>query len=169
MPTGIGNKKFNGGIDGHSDKWADKHRPKNSFNAGAGNRASRNQGLGAQGKQNAQASQGIDTTKMSPDEKMRYFKSLGLMPTGSTESSPEDKKEFSAKAELTGDFVQDMKSTFNQKPMLLKQLFDALNELPVHKKKRAQGAVYQEIKDMLGSDPDLIFKSAMSVLDEFYE
>ena len=70
--------RFNGGIDGHNEKWNDINRPKNSMNAGAGYRGKRNQGLGKAGIANTIPTDGVDTTKMSPDEKMKYFKSLGL-------------------------------------------------------------------------------------------
>lgn len=65
-----------GGIDGHSEKWAERKRPKSSFNAGQGNSASRNQGLGQQGIDNTKPSDTIDTSKMNPAEKARYFNKL---------------------------------------------------------------------------------------------
>lgn len=67
-------------IAGHADKWSDENRRPNSHDAGNGKKAKMSQGTGEQGKRNTIPSQGTDTSKMNPEDKMKYFNSLGLMP-----------------------------------------------------------------------------------------
>lgn len=175
-----GEKKFNGGIDGHSTKWANRNRRPNSFNAGQGNSASRNQGLGAAGKANTIPTDGVDTTKMSPDEKLKYFKSLGLMPhAGGSEATSTNEPIVKGPGTLasqnkympTNNFVQDIKSFFSTEPKLMKQIFDTVSELPPAKQKRAKEIVYQELKDLTNdpsAEPKTVYTAIINQLMDMY-
>lgn len=74
------NVKYNGGIDGTAKKWEKTHAIKNKYNGVAGNNMSRNQGTGELGMQQTIPGEVTDTSKMTPDEKFRYLKALGMLP-----------------------------------------------------------------------------------------
>src|ERR1051326_8202945 len=111
-------------LSGHSDKWSDKNRSANSHDAGQGSKGKRNQGTGIQGKLNAMPSDGIDTSKMNPDEKLKYFKSLGLMP-GKGVAPAEPKPKEVVKDPVHGSrnkvqaLTQDLAKVFADKPNYL--------------------------------------------------
>lgn len=124
----------NGGLmAGHSERWAEKNRSKNSMNAGSGSRASRNQGLGAQGKANTVAGEVTDTSKMDPAEKLKYFRSLGLLgpePTPEPEVKepeivqeplPQDQPRFNIK-----DLVSSLQDTFKDSPKYITAITNEL-------------------------------------------
>jgi len=62
------NVKYNGGIDGRSKKWEEYHKTKNTKS-----------GTGELGRQQTLPGEVTDTTKMTPDEKYRYMKALGMV------------------------------------------------------------------------------------------
>lgn len=73
------NVKYNGGVDGIAKKWEKTHADKNTYNAAGGASMSRKQGTGELGREQTIASDGIDTSKMAPEEKFRYMQALGLL------------------------------------------------------------------------------------------
>lgn len=175
-----GEKKFNGGIDGHSAKWSERNRRPNSFRAGQGNSASRNQGLGAAGKANTIPTDGVDTTKMSPDEKMKYFKSLGLMPNGASEVAKSTNEPIvkgpgtlasQNKFMPTKNFVNDVRNFFSTEPQLMKQIFDTVAELPVGKQRAAKEIVFRELQDLTSdpsADPKTVYTAITNQLMDLY-
>lgn len=120
-------------LAGHSAKWKDSKRPQNSMNAGSGSRASRNQGLGAQGRANTVAGEVTDTSKMDPAEKLKYFRSLGLLgpePTPEPEVKepeivqeplPQDQPRFNIK-----DLVSSLQDTFKDSPKYITAITNEL-------------------------------------------
>ncbi|WPK19227.1 hypothetical protein [Salmonella phage SD-6_S16] len=78
MPSNFTDKN-GGNMAGHSDKWSERNRRPNSYQAGQGSRGSRNQGTGLAGKANAEAGEVKSTENMTELEKLRYVNSLGLL------------------------------------------------------------------------------------------
>lgn len=77
MPQVNKGPRWNGGINGQSVR----NRPATSNPTAAtqGIRGTTRQGQGEQGLINQAPSDAVDTTKMSPEEKLKYFQSLGLV------------------------------------------------------------------------------------------
>lgn len=144
MPTNFTDK--NGGLmAGHSEKWAEKNRSNKSFNAGSGSRASRNQGTGEKGKANTVPSTGIDTSKMEPEEKLKYFKSLGLMG-----DKPEPLEEPAPKNETSVSILrQELKNVFPDNPGYATQILSFLRDVaPKDKFKYFAQKAYRAIQDV---------------------
>lgn len=129
----------NGGVVAHSDKWSDKNRRSSSHNAGQGSRASRNLGTGLAGKANTIPSDGIDTSKMSPEEKLKYFNSLGLNPLKNGDREPREKA-FSIE-----DFGKDLQSTFASHPQYIQHLVNELKATPKEHFKTAAHAAFRAL------------------------
>lgn len=108
-----------GGIDGHSNKWANANRRASSHEAGQGSRGSRNQGTGLAGKANTVASAGIDTSQMSNADKLKYFKELGIL--GAPEAEP---KPFTMQ-----NFVSELSDAFQGRPQYLQAITKELHGL----------------------------------------
>lgn len=130
MPNNFKNKN-GASIAGHSQKWANDNRRSNSHDAGAGDRGSRNQGTGLQGKLNTMPSQGTDTSRMNPDEKLKYFKSLGLMPGREPTPEPSIK-----------DLPNVLRAMFKDEPTYIKDITSALKAVPPAQYQAAVKAVF---------------------------
>lgn len=130
MPSNFKNKN-GASIAGHSQKWANDNRRSNSHDAGQGDRGSRNQGTGLQGKLNTMPSQGIDTSRMNPDEKLKYFKSLGLMPGREPTPEPSIK-----------DLPNVLRKMFEGEPTYIKDITSALKAVPPAQYQAAVKAVF---------------------------
>lgn len=113
-------KKINeGGIDGHSAKWANSNRRASSHEAGQGSRGSRNQGTGLAGRANTVASDEVDTSQMSNADKLKYFKELGIL--GAPEAQP--------KPFTMNNFVSELGEVFKGRPQYLQAITKELHGL----------------------------------------
>lgn len=131
IPGKFVNKK-DATMAGHADKWSHGNRRSNSHNAGeGGEHSSRNQGTGLQGKLNTMPSQGIDTSRMNPDEKLKYFKSLGLMPGREPTPEPSIK-----------DLPNVLRAMFKDEPTYIKDITTALKAVPPAQYQAAVKAVF---------------------------
>lgn len=160
MP-GIFRSKNGATLAGHSDKWSNENRPSTSHDAGQGRKGGRNQGTGLQGKLNTMPSQGVDTSKMKPEEKLKYFKSLGLMPgiepTPEPEVQPEQKPERNKVHALT----QDLQKVFANNPNYLHSIVQQLKEVPPAQFKKAVFAAYRAMQESTSKqhvDPKEVLK-----------
>ncbi len=77
MPIKNNDPRWNGGINGQSTR--NRHGSYNSTGATHGIRGTSRQGQGQQGLDNQAPGEVTDTTKMTPEQKLEYFKSLGLV------------------------------------------------------------------------------------------
>lgn len=118
-------------IAGHSQKWANDNRQPNSHDAGQGDRGSINQGTGLQGKLNTMPSTGIDTSKMKPEDKLKYFNTLGLMPGRTPTPEPSIK-----------DLPNVLRKIFEGEPTYIKDITSALKAVPPAKYQDAVKAVF---------------------------
>lgn len=133
--------KNGGNMAGHSDKWSNSNRRSSSHDAGQGSRGSRNQGTGLAGKANTMPSDGIDTSKMSPEEKFKYFNSLGLMPAQNGDREPREKA-FSVES-----FGKDMQRVFKDHPQYISHLVNELKATPKEHFKTAAHAAFRALHD----------------------
>lgn len=126
MPSNFTDKN-GANMAGHSDKWSDKNRRSNSHDAGGGSRGSRNQGTGIQGKANTLPSHDVDTSKMNPEEKLKYFKALGLLKPdqGLSHDRPEREKAFSIES-----FGAELRDFFKHDPKHISAIVNELKETP---------------------------------------
>lgn len=145
-----------GNISGHSKKWEDPKMPNRRFVTGR--KASRTMGTGQQGLDNQKPSDAVDTTKMSPDEKLKYFQSLGLVPTG-TPAAPKD-------FQVTNNFAQDIKTFFSTNPKYLKDIIDLLDSVPDEKQKSAKIKAYRVLKDLKDQSPELVYKQIRDTIQD---
>lgn len=153
---------------GHADNWSDKNRRPNSHNAGAGRAGSRNQGTGAAGKANTVASDSIDTTKMSPDEKLKYFKSLGLLKPQEAPQEPQKKVDTNTqpKEENPVKSLSDrLGKVFSTQPQMLQDIVKHLQEVPKEQLKQKALAVLNVMKDNSSTNPQEVHGAIMSVLN----
>ena len=139
-------------IAGHSDKWSDENRRANSHQAGQGSRGSRNQGTGAAGKANTVATGTIDTSKMKPDEKLRYFNSLNLL-------GPDTKKEPARpmptdNKTLISTMQDDWKAAFKGDVRHSKRLISELKDVAPAKIKKALQAAYRATVEITAREDD---------------
>lgn len=148
-------------LAGHSDKWSDENRRHNSHAAGQGSRGSRNQGTGAQGKANTIASQGVDTSKMKPEEKLRYFNSLGLLgPKSEPEIEVEPPKHhqqapvFDNKT-LISKLREQWSEIFGEDVGLMKGIINTMKQVPPAKFKKAAQAAYRATAEITSRSDDL--------------
>lgn len=147
-------------LAGHNDKWSDENRRKNSFNAGGGSRASRNQGTGAQGKANTVASQGIDTSKMKPEEKLRYFNSLGLLgPKSEPEIEVEPPKHHQQAPVDSKTLISNLRDQwseiFGENAGLMKGIISTMKQVPPAKFKKAAQAAYRATAEITAKTDDI--------------
>lgn len=148
----------NGGlIAGHSDRWSDENRRKNSFNAGAGSRASRNQGLGQKGIDNTKTDTIVDTSKMKPDEKLKYFNSLNLLGAqGSKEppkAAPQKPMPKDTKS-LVSTLQDEWKTVFKGDTRHPKRLIAELKDVAPAKIKNALQAAYRATAEITAREDD---------------
>lgn len=154
---------------GHADKWSDKNRRPNSHNAGSGRAGSRNQGTGAAGKANTVASDSIDTTKMTPDEKLKYFKSLGLLKPQEAPQEPQKKIDTNTqpKAENPVKSLSDrLGKVFSTQPQMLQDIVKHLQSVPKEQLKQKALAVLNVMKDNSSTNPQEVHGAIMSVLKD---
>lgn len=158
---------------GHSDKWSDKNRRSNSHNAGAGRAGSRNQGTGAAGKANTVATDTIDTTKMTPDEKLKYFNSLGLLkpqqakPDAHTANKPQQTQDSTPKTENPVKVLSDrLGKVFSTKPEMLQDIVKHLQSIPKEQLKQKALDIISAMKDNSSTDPNQVHGAIMSVLND---
>lgn len=118
-------------IDGHEIKWNEKNRRKDSFNSGAGRKGARNQGTGLAGKANTIASDAVDTSRMNPEEKLKYFNSLGLMPGAKPTPEPSIK-----------ELPNVLRKIFADEPTYIKDITQALRAVSSDKFQPAVQAVF---------------------------
>ena len=168
MPNGF--KSKNGAtIAGHSEKWANDKRPKKSFSAGQGSRASRNQGYGEEGLKNTIASDGVDTTKMTPEQKMKYFQSLGLMPgkSSSTEPEPVQAHQPKEKPNKVKALTTELQQIFKDDPHSLMSIVNQLKEVPKEKFKDVAFKVYRALQEITAEtdEPKKVLNYIRDVLD----
>lgn len=131
-------KKINeGGIDGHSAKWANANRRASSHDAGQGSRGGRNQGTGLAGKANTVASDAIDTSQMSNADKLKYFKELGIL------GAPEVREE---KPFTMQNFVAELGDTFKGRPQYLQAITKELHGLDKGALKHAAEEAWDALK-----------------------
>lgn len=142
-------------LAGHSDKWSDENRRTNSHNAGQGSRGSRNQGTGAQGKANTIASDAIDTSKMKPEEKLRYFNSLNLLGPDTKEEPKKPQRPMPTDNKTIISTMQDdWKAAFNGDVRHSKRLISELKEVPPAKIKQALQAAYRATAEITARESD---------------
>lgn len=141
-------------LAGHSDKWSDENRRSNSHNAGQGSRGSRNQGTGAVGKANTVTDTLVDTSRMKPDEKLRYFQSLGLM-GGKPSPEPEVQKPMPKDSKtLISTLQDDWKTAFKGDVRHSKRLISELKEVAPAKVKQALQAAYRATAEITAREDD---------------
>ena len=175
-------KSSNGAtLSGHSEKWSDKNRRSNSHAAGQGSRGSRNQGTGEAGKANTVASQGTDTSKMNPHEKLKYFNSLGLLnPTqkkqladmDAAQNAPQQPKA-EPKAQATPAAQNPVKELsdrlmkiFARKPDLLQGIVKTLQAVPKEQMKDAAQRVLDSMKGNISTEPTEVFSTVMRAIEQ---
>jgi hypothetical protein len=76
-------------------------------------------------------SQGVDTSRMNPDEKLKYFKSLGLMPGREPTPEPSIK-----------DLPNVLRKMFDGEPTYIKDITTALKSVPPAQYQNAVKAVF---------------------------
>lgn len=159
----------NGGLmGGHSDKWSDKNRRTNSYQAGQGSRGSRNQGTGEAGKANTVASDAVDTSKMSPEEKAQYFQSIGIQPKQppakalSVQTEPAaDQPQLNPVKELS----DRLGKVFSTKPTLLQGIVKQLQSVPKEELKNKAQAVLKSMQNNTSTDPNEVFRTVMNAIE----
>ena len=146
-------------LAGHSSKWSNANRRSTSHDAGQGNRGSRNMGTGMQGKLNTMPSQGIDTSKMNPEEKLKYFNSLGLMPGNISGPAPKEQPKPEVKPEPAQEprtkvqaLTQDLSKIFHDNPGYLSMIVKSLKSVPPAKFKKAVFAAYRAMQEITAQD-----------------
>lgn len=158
----------------HSPKWSDRNRRSNSHNAGMGNRGSRNQGTGIAGKANTIATDLVDTTKMSPEQKLKYFQSLGLMPGNVKEEVKEPHYPQDSQGNVQTGFhksttqaiMHDLKEIFAEHPDMVRSIIDNLKRVHPSKYKQALVAAYQELHKAIKEtrDPHEVQERVLDVI-----
>lgn len=159
----------NGGLmAGHSERWANKNRRPTSHDAGQGSKGSRNMGTGMQGKLNTMPSTGIDTTKMNPNDKLKYFKSLGLMPGSEPTPEPEVQKDpVHNDRNKVQALTQDLQKVFADRPNYLHSIVQQLKSVPPAQFKKAVFAAYRAMQEATAqsNDPDAVLSHIQSAID----
>lgn len=173
--------KNGGKMAGHSDKWSDQNRRKNSYQAGQGSRGSRNQGTGLAGKANAEAGEVKSTENMTELEKLRYVNSLGLLnPTQKQrladmeraekeQSTPAPKEEPKAEAPKAANPVKELSDNlgkiFANKPQLIQGIVKALQAVPKEELKGKAQSVLDAMKGNKSTEPTEVFSTIMRALE----
>lgn len=162
--------KNGGNMAGHSDKWSDKNRRPNSYQAGQGSRGSRNQGTGDAGRANTVATDTVDTSKMSKEDKLKYFNSLGLLtPAQKQEIKPEPVQQAPAKATPSTNPVKELSDKlgkiFASKPQLIQGIVKALQAVPKEQLRDKAQAVLSSMEGNSSTEPTEVFSTIMKALE----
>lgn len=172
--------KNGGNMAGHSDKWSDANRRKNSYQAGQGSRGSRNQGTGLAGKANTEAGEVKSTENMTELEKLRYVNSLGLLnPTQKQRLAdmeraekeqeapqPEQPKPEAPKAaNPVKELSDNLGKIFANKPQLIQGIVKALQAVPKEELKGKAQAVLDAMKGNKSTEPTEVFSTIMRALE----
>ena len=155
-------------LSGHSDKWSNDNRRPTSHDAGQGSKGSRNMGTGMQGKLNTMPSQGVDTSKMKPEEKLKYFKSLGLMPGSEPTPEPEVQKDpVHDSRNKVQALTQDLQKVFANNPNYLHSIVQQLKAVPPAQFKKAVFAAYRAMQEITSkeSDPQTVLTFIQDAID----
>jgi len=145
-------------LSGHSDKWSNQNRSARSHDAGQGSKGKRNQGTGIQGKLNTLPSDGVDTSKMQPEEKLKYFKSLGLMPGKGVSPAEQPPAKEVPKDPVHGSrnkvqaLTQDLAKVFADRPHYLTSIVQELKAVDPSKFKSAVFAAYRAMQEVTAQD-----------------
>lgn len=156
-------------LSGHSDKWSNPNRSARSHEAGQGSKGKRNQGTGIQGKLNTLPSDSVDTSKMNPDEKLKYFKSLGLMPgkgVAPAEQPPAKEVPQEPKRNQVQELSNNLGKIFKEQPELLQDIVKQLQQVPKENFKQKVVDVLKVMQDNTSTNPQEIHGAIMSVLDD---
>ncbi len=156
-------------LAGHSDKWSNSNRSASSHDAGQGSRGSRNQGTGMQGKLNTMPTQGVDTSKMKPEEKLKYFRSLGLMPGAEPTPEPEVQPEPKPERNKVQALTQDLQKVFANNPNYLHSIVQQLKEVPPAQFKKAVFAAYRAMQEATAQqnvDPKAVLKHIEDAINQ---
>lgn len=146
-------------LAGHSAKWSDENRRANSHNAGQGSRGSRNQGTGLAGKAQTSTDTIVDTSTMKPDEKLKYFNSLGLLGAQDKGSKqppkPAPQKPMPTDSKTLISTLQDQwKDAFKADTRHSKRLIGELKEVAPAKIKKALQAAYRATAEITAREDD---------------
>lgn len=124
-------------------------------------------GTGMQGKLNTMPSQGVDTSKMNPEEKLKYFKSLGLMPGSAPTPEPESKPEQKPERNKVQALTQDLQKVFASTPNYLHSIVQQLKEVPPAQFKKAVFAAYRAMQEVTAKsdDPQAVLKHIQDAIN----
>lgn len=170
MPNNYGDKpntfrdKNGANMAGHSEKWSNSKRRANSHDAGQGSRGSRNMGTGIQGKLNTMPDAGMDTSKMSQEDKLKYFNSLGLLnPKEIKPAKPVEPKPAKTKIENPiKSLSQRLTKIFSTEPNLLEEIIGKLQFIPDDDLWKKSIEILNSINDI--TDPVDAFEIIMTVI-----
>ncbi|WOL22987.1 hypothetical protein [Escherichia phage vB_EcoM_JNE01] len=171
--------KNGGNMAGHSDRWSDANRRKNSYQAGQGSRGSRNQGTGLAGKANAEAGEVKSTENMTELEKLRYVNSLGLLNATQKQRladmeraekeqavpKEEPKPEAPKAANPVKELSDNLGKIFANKPQLIQGIVKALQAVPKEELKGKAQAVLDAMKGNKSTEPTEVFSTIMRALE----
>ncbi len=179
MPSNFTDKN-GGNMAGHSDKWSERNRRPNSYQAGQGSRGSRNQGTGLAGKANAEAGEVKSTENMTELEKLRYVNSLGLlnatqkqrladMEREEKEKSAPAKEEPKQEAPKAVNPVKELSDKlgkiFANKPQLIQGIVKELQSVPKEELKVKAQAVLDAMSGNTSTEPTEVFSTIMRALE----
>lgn len=159
-------------IAGHSAKWSDSKRGQNSHEAGRGSRGSRNQGTGEAGKSNTTTDTVVDTTKMSPEDKLKYFNSLGLLGAQTSTKQPPKAAPHTPPAQDAKSLVSTLQGQWSdvfQSPNHVRQLISDLKSVHPAKFKKAVQAAYRATQEATidMKDPSDIYDYISSAIEQY--
>lgn len=179
MPSNFTDKN-GGNMAGHSDKWSERNRRPNSYQAGQGSRGSRNQGTGLAGKANAEPGEVKSTENMTELEKLRYVNSLGLLNATQkqrladmereekekTAPAKEEPKQEAPKAVNPVKELSDkLGKIFANKPQLIQGIVKELQSVPKEELKVKAQAVLDAMKGNTSTEPTEVFSTIMRALE----
>lgn len=179
MPSNFTDKN-GGNMAGHSDKWSERNRRPNSYQAGQGSRGSRNQGTGLAGKANAEAGEVKSTENMTELEKLRYVNSLGLLNATQKQrladmereekekSSPakeEPKQEAPKAVNPVKELSDKLGKIFANKPQLIQGIVKELQSVPKEELKVKAQAVLDAMSGNTSTEPTEVFSTIMRALE----
>lgn len=144
-------------LAGHSDRWSNENRRTNSHNAGMGSRASRNQGTGSAGQAQTKTDTIVDTSKMKPDEKLKYFNSLNLLGAQDSKEPPKaapQKPMPKDTKSLVSTLQDEWKTVFKGDTRHPKRLIAELKDVAPAKVKNALQAAYRATAEITAREDD---------------
>lgn len=145
-------------IAGHSAKWADENRRKDSHQAGQGSRGSRNQGTGSAGKAQTSTDTVVDTTTMDPEQKLKYFNSLGLLGAQASTKQPPKAAPHTPPSQDAKTLVSTLQGQWSEllPSSHVRQLIGDLKSVKPAKFKKAVQAAYRATQEATIEDSDPI-------------